>query len=123
MKHVCIALIRFYRKFLSPLKGRPCCRFTPTCSAYAIEAFQKRGFFIGFILTVWRILRCQPFCAGGYDPVPEKGQPIRSKKRKDTNEEEPKLICEDYLARRERHGSASWTDDTESQTPNDDSRD
>ena len=73
MKHVCIALIRFYRKFLSPLKGRPCCRFTPTCSAYALEAFQKRGFFIGFILTVWRILRCQPFCAGGYDPVPLKG--------------------------------------------------
>ena len=45
----------------------------PTCSAYAIEAFQKRGFFVGLILTVWRILRCNPFCAGGYDPVPEKG--------------------------------------------------
>ena len=73
MKHICIALIRFYRKFLSPLKGRPCCRFTPTCSAYALEAFQKRGFFIGLILTIGRIFRCQPFCAGGHDPVPEKG--------------------------------------------------
>lgn len=71
MKYLCILLIRFYRKFISPLK-RPCCRFTPTCSKYALEAFEKRGFFIGFGLTVWRILRCNPFCAGGYDPVPEK---------------------------------------------------
>lgn len=73
MKYVCIALIRFYRKYLSPLKRRPCCRFSPTCSAYALEAFQKRGFFVGIILTVWRILRCQPLCPGGYDPVPKVG--------------------------------------------------
>lgn len=72
MKYLCIWLIRFYQKVLSPLKRNPTCRFTPTCSAYAIEAFQKRGFFVGFGLTVWRILRCNPFCAGGYDPVPEK---------------------------------------------------
>ena len=72
MKHVMIWLIGLYRKYISPLKPS-CCRFTPTCSAYAIEAFQKRGFFVGFILTVWRILRCNPFCKGGYDPVPEKG--------------------------------------------------
>lgn len=72
MKHVCILLIRFYRKFLSPLKGTPCCRFYPTCSAYALEAFMKRGFFVGLGLTVWRILRCQPFSAGGFDPVPER---------------------------------------------------
>ena len=73
MKYICIWLIRFYRKFISPLKGSPCCRFTPTCSAYAIEAFQKRGFFVGLYLTVYRIIRCNPFCAPGYDPVPEKG--------------------------------------------------
>ena len=72
MKQVCIWLIRFYQRFLSPLKRRPTCRFTPTCSAYAIEAFQKRGFFVGFGLTVWRILRCNPFGKWGYDPVPEK---------------------------------------------------
>lgn len=72
MKHVMIWLIGLYRKFISPLK-RPCCRYTPTCSAYAIEAFRKRGFFIGFILTTCRILRCNPFAKGGYDPVPEKG--------------------------------------------------
>jgi len=73
LKHLCILLVRFYRKFLSPLKSKPCCRFYPSCSAYAIEAFEKRGFFVGLILSVWRILRCNPFCVGGYDPVPEKG--------------------------------------------------
>ena len=72
MKHIMIWLISLYRKFISPLKP-PCCRFTPTCSAYAIEAFQKRGFFAGLILTTWRILRCNPFGRGGYDPVPERG--------------------------------------------------
>ncbi len=73
MKYLCIALIKFYRKYLSGLKSNPTCRFTPTCSAYALEAFEKRGFIMGTILTVWRILRCNPFCAGGYDPVPERG--------------------------------------------------
>ncbi len=73
MKYLCIWLIRFYRKCLSPLKRKPCCRFVPTCSEYAIEAFQKRGFFVGFALTVWRVLRCNPYAAGGYDPVPETG--------------------------------------------------
>ena len=67
-----IWLIGLYRKFISPLKP-PCCRFTPSCSAYAIEAYKKRGFFVGTILTVWRILRCNPFGKGGYDPVPERG--------------------------------------------------
>ena len=71
MKYVMIWLINLYRKYISPIKP-PCCRFTPTCSAYAVEAFEKRGFFVGFILTVGRILRCNPFCKGGYDPVPEK---------------------------------------------------
>ena len=72
MKHVMIWLIRLYQKYISPLKP-PCCRFTPSCSSYAIEAFKKRGFFAGFILTTYRILRCNPFCKGGYDPVPDKG--------------------------------------------------
>lgn len=72
MKSVMIWLIRLYRKYISPIKP-PCCRFTPTCSAYALEAFQKRGFFVGLILSTGRILRCNPFSKGGYDPVPEKG--------------------------------------------------
>lgn len=69
MKHLAMLLIRFYRKFISPAKPS-CCRFTPTCSAYALEAFQHRGFFVGLFLTIGRILRCQPFSRGGYDPVP-----------------------------------------------------
>ena len=61
MKRVAMALVRFYRKYLSGLKPAPTCRFTPTCSAYALEAFEKRGFFAGLTLTLWRILRsCQP---------------------------------------------------------------
>ena len=82
MKHVMIRLIRLYQKYISPIKPS-CCRFTPTCSAYAIEAFKKRGFIVGFILTTWRILRCNPFCKGGYDPVPEKGlrNPKNAEKR------------------------------------------
>lgn len=72
MKRIMILLVRLYQRFISPIKPATC-RFTPTCSAYAIEAFEKRGFFAGLILTVWRILRCNPFCKGGYDPVPDKG--------------------------------------------------
>ncbi len=78
MKYIAVFLIRLYRKFISPLKS-PCCRFTPTCSEYALEAFQKRGFFVGFTLTVWRILRCNPFGKGGFDPVPEKKKNKRTK--------------------------------------------
>lgn len=72
MKYLMIGLIKLYKKFISPIKPQ-CCRFTPSCSTYALEAFKKRGFIVGFILSVWRILRCNPFCKGGYDPVPEKG--------------------------------------------------
>lgn len=82
MKHLMIWLIRLYRKYISPLKP-PCCRFTPTCSAYALEAFQKRGFFVGFALTFWRVLRCNPFSKGGYDPVPERK---KRKSRRSTSE-------------------------------------
>lgn len=68
---ILIKLIELYRKNISPCKI-PCCRFTPTCSAYAIEAIKKRGAFVGTLLSIWRILRCNPLCKGGYDPVPEK---------------------------------------------------
>jgi len=70
LKHICIFLIRCYQKWISPLFG-PHCRFTPTCSQYGLEAFEKHGFLKGLILTVWRILRCNPFGKGGFDPVPE----------------------------------------------------
>ena len=58
-----------YRKFISPLKRTPSCRFLPTCSEYAIEAVKERGVVIGGALATWRILRCNPLCKGGYDPV------------------------------------------------------
>ena len=64
-----IAVVRFYKKFISPFFP-PCCRFTPTCSSYAIEAVQIHGVVKGLYLTFKRILRCNPFCKGGYDPVP-----------------------------------------------------
>jgi putative membrane protein insertion efficiency factor len=70
IKAIVIALIRFYRYFLSPWVGNQC-RFTPTCSAYAIEAIQKRGTFVGLMLAVKRIGRCNPWSRGGSDPVPE----------------------------------------------------
>ena len=65
-------MIRVYQILISPwLPVR--CRFRPTCSQYAVEAFRKRGFLAGMVLTAWRLLRCQPLCKGGYDPVPEHG--------------------------------------------------
>ena len=64
-----VAPIRFYRAFISPLTP-PSCRFTPTCSQYAIEALRKHDPFRGLALAVWRILRCNPWGGSGYDPVP-----------------------------------------------------
>jgi putative membrane protein insertion efficiency factor len=61
-------IIRFYQKFISPLKGKTC-RFYPTCSQYALEAFRKYGFLKGFYLTFRRIIKCHPFHPGGYDPI------------------------------------------------------
>lgn len=69
MKKLLILLIRFYQKYISPLKVTKC-PYYPTCSCYAIEAVQKHGAIKGGALAVWRILRCNPFSKGGYDPVP-----------------------------------------------------
>lgn len=69
MKKTVILFINLYQKFLSPLKGRPTCIYTPTCSQYAIEALEKYGFLKGSFLAIKRILRCHPFAKGGYDPV------------------------------------------------------
>ena len=71
MKKVLIGLIHFYQRAISA-NTPPSCRFVPTCSAYAIEAIERFGAFKGTALAVWRILRCNPLCKGGYDPVPEK---------------------------------------------------
>ncbi len=70
MKTALLLLIRFYRYFLSPWIGRQC-RFTPSCSAYAMEAITLHGAWRGSLMAARRIGRCNPFSAGGYDPVPE----------------------------------------------------
>ena len=70
MKRFLILLVKFYRKFISPLKRRPTCIYSPTCSEYALQALQKYGAVKGTYLAVKRILRCHPFHKGGYDPVP-----------------------------------------------------
>lgn len=70
MKKILIGLIKFYRKYLSGMKKAPTCKYIPTCSEYGIEAIEKYGALKGGFLTLWRILRCNPFSKGGYDPVP-----------------------------------------------------
>ena len=65
-----------YRRFLSPLKPVPSCRFHPTCSAYAVEAVHVHGVFRGLAMALWRLLRCHPFHPGGFDPVPPRATPF-----------------------------------------------
>ena len=71
MKKLLLGLILFYRKYLSPLKSTKCPYF-PSCSQYGLEAVERFGFVKGGFLIIWRILRCNPFSKGGYDPVPTK---------------------------------------------------
>ncbi len=69
MARLLVACIRIYQRTLSPLLGNHC-RFYPSCSQYAVEALQIHGVFRGTAYAAWRLLRCQPFCKGGHDPVP-----------------------------------------------------
>jgi len=71
MKHLMRLLIKFYKKFISPLFP-PRCKYYPSCSQYALDAYEKHGFFKGTLLAVWRILRCNPWSLGGVDYVPER---------------------------------------------------
>ncbi len=73
MQQILIGLIRVYRYLLSPLLG-PCCRYTPTCSEYAVQAIQQHGPFRGSWLALKRIGSCHPWGTSGYDPVPEPRQ-------------------------------------------------
>ena len=72
LKKIFIAPIKFYKKFISPLLGNHC-RYLPTCSEYMMQAIEIHGAVKGLILGIWRILRCNPWAKGGYDPVPPKG--------------------------------------------------
>ncbi|MCI1981815.1 MAG: membrane protein insertion efficiency factor YidD [Oscillospiraceae bacterium] len=71
MKRLLILAVRFYQKAVSPYK-KPCCKYYPTCSNYAIQAIERFGALKGSLLALYRLLRCNPFSRGGYDPVPEK---------------------------------------------------
>ena len=68
MRSLVVWALKFYRKYLSALNIR-CCRFYPSCSEYAIGAVEKHGVLFGGIKSVWRLIRCNPFSRGGYDPV------------------------------------------------------
>jgi len=66
---IALAIIRFYRRWISPLLA-PRCRFEPTCSAYAYEAIVRHGLLRGVARAMWRLLKCHPFHRGGFDPLP-----------------------------------------------------
>lgn len=70
MKQLAQFALRSYKRWISPALPASC-RFVPTCSEYAEEAIGKHGVMLGGALTVWRLLRCQPLCRGGFDPVPD----------------------------------------------------
>ena len=70
MQRLLMALVRAYRLLLSPSIGSAC-RFEPTCSAYSLQALERHGATWGSYLTLARLVRCHPWCAGGHDPVPE----------------------------------------------------
>lgn len=82
MKYIPMLLIKLYRKFISPLFPARC-RYYPSCSSYALEAFKRHGFFKGFILSAWRLLRCNPWSKGGVDHVPEEFHIFKSRKERD----------------------------------------
>ncbi|MCR4640659.1 MAG: membrane protein insertion efficiency factor YidD [Lachnospiraceae bacterium] len=71
MKHIFLYIIGIYQRYISPLK-RTKCPYFPSCSEYGKEAIMRHGALIGGFLAFWRILRCNPFSKGGYDPVPSK---------------------------------------------------
>lgn len=68
---VMLKSVNFYRRQISPNKGGACCRYIPTCSQYALTAIERFGAFKGGRLAAWRLLRCNPWSKGGYDPVPD----------------------------------------------------
>lgn len=82
--------IRWYRRCISPNKP-PCCKYSPTCSQYALDALSEWGAIIGLLLAAWRILRCNPFSKGGFDPVPvnrRKRARLERKKKKQSDSDQ-----------------------------------
>ena len=79
IRRALLALLRGYKKYLSPALGNNC-RFLPTCSEYAMQAIEVHGVLKGGLLSLWRVLRCNPLGRYGYDPVPEKGRWVNEKR-------------------------------------------
>lgn len=71
MKRIALAPIRAYQRWISPARPRRC-KYEPTCSAYAVEAIERYGAIRGLLMAGWRLLRCNPFSHGGFDPVPDR---------------------------------------------------
>ncbi|MCK8623985.1 membrane protein insertion efficiency factor YidD [Apilactobacillus xinyiensis] len=82
MKTILILLVNFYKKFISPLFP-PTCKYYPSCSTYMIVALRKHGVLLGLIMGIARIIRCNPFIHGGYDPVPDKFSIYRNKRARE----------------------------------------
>jgi putative membrane protein insertion efficiency factor len=76
VKRALVAVLRAYQRWVSPALP-PSCRYTPTCSQYAMEAIELRGVLVGTALAAWRVLRCHPLVKGGYDPVPVASSELR----------------------------------------------
>ena len=76
MKVLCLRLIKFYQRRISPMLGSHC-RFVPTCSQYTLEAIEEWGVLRGILMGLYRILRCNPLCKGGYDPVPQRPKRLK----------------------------------------------
>lgn len=88
MKKILLLFVKFYRKFISPLKP-PCCKYYPTCSTYALTALEKHGAFKGTALALWRLARCNPFSLGGVDHVPDEFYfyTLKSRKKREAKHE------------------------------------
>lgn len=91
MKKILLLFVRFYRKFISPLKP-PCCKYYPTCSTYALTALEKHGALKGSVLAAWRLARCNPFSLGGVDHVPDEFFIYTLKSRKNREAKHEKSV-------------------------------
>lgn len=91
MKKILLLFVKFYRKFISPLKP-PCCKYYPTCSTYALTALEKHGAFKGSVLAAWRLARCNPFSLGGVDHVPDEFFLYTLKSRKNREAKHEKSV-------------------------------
>ncbi len=91
MKRLLIGLIRWYQRHISS-RTRPVCRYTPTCSAYAVEAIDRHGAFKGGLMGFVRIMRCNPLGGSGYDPVPDTFTLRRSRKKAYMSDEEAQSL-------------------------------